>query len=446
MQTLAAYLFKAGIDSAKVNSRTNVVEDEISAWLKHKGAEEPTAPLGSFVSQTGDGQGRFVRGLVKSQLGTIETTSLVEIARTGQTFTTNIQVIREEASVTFFSTMSAANERNVIAPLSLYPKCPHVVRKLLNTYGDWTFCGQKLPRGKVIDARGEADAIRLCQELVNPARNFPTIVISVDDDERVWEQLPDQLARDMIGLAHVATVDEAASWAMTDELGKADSCYLGAVRLYWPKGDAKARGLKGSVWTPARLRTLGTDNAGMKRFQSLLRGTVMSAAALAITPPACIREIQAAAIAESINKAKKAAVEKELDSIIEENSRLCEQLNEANSKLSELEWKVESFRHRLRQQENERNDDVFDGIDSNVAGDPPPEKGETIYYKKIGTGGGVDTLVRTGPCNHREGAWTPAFRGDQAEKGLLRLEGRNDWQSIQHCGSCTGGGRWRVRW
>jgi hypothetical protein len=72
--------------------------------------------------------------------------------------------------------------------------------------------------------------------------------------------------------------------------------------------------------------------------------------------------------------------------------------------------------------------------------------GETRYYKKIGSGGGVDALVKTKQCNHKSSDWTSAFKGDQAEKGLLKLEGRNDWKSIAHCSACTGGGRWRVNW
>lgn len=267
----------------------------------------------------------------------------------------------------------------------------------------------------------------------------------MDTDELVWEELSDQLARDMIGLAQVAVVDEVGSWVMTDKLGKADSCYLGAVRLYWPKINPAARGLRGTVWTPPRLRSFGTDIPGMKRFQSVLRGTLMSAAALTITPPACIREIHAAAIAESINKAKKSAVDRELSSIVEENHQLSEQLAEANQKIAELEWKLESFRRRLKNEVDEAGE-LDDGADDDEGSYPPPEDGQVIYYKKIGNKGGVDVLVRTPPCNHKESSWHSAFRADQAEKGLLKLEGRDDWQSLQHCGACKGGGRWRVRW
>lgn len=445
MQTLAAYLFKADLDSDQVRVRMTSIENQVTAWLKKKGADEPASAKGSFASLSGDGEGRFSRSLVKSKAGTIDSTTLVEIAHTGQTFTTNILAIEEKSSVTLFSTLSVANEQSVIAPLPIYPRCPQVVRKLLTCYDDWKFGGRHLPDGKVVDAQGEEKAERLCRELLSPARNFPTIVVSMDADELVWEELPDQLARDMIGLAHVAVVDEEASWVMTDELGKADSCYLGAVRLYWPKINPAARGLRGSVWTPSRLRSFGTDNSGMKRFQSVLRGNLMSAAALTITPPACIREIHAAAIAESINTAKKSAVDRELNSIVEENHQLSQQLAEANRKIDELEWKLESFHRRLKSEVDEAAE-PGDGASEDEAKDPPPEDGQLIYYKKIGNKGGVDILVRTPPCNHKESAWRSAFRGDQAEKGIAKLEGRDGWQSIQHCGACTGGGRWRVRW
>lgn len=445
MQTLAAYLFKADLDRDGLRARMTSVEDQVTAWLTKKGAEEPTSAKGRFDSLSGDGEGRFARNLVRSKAGAIDSTTLVEIAHTGQTFTTNIQAIEEKSSITVFSTLSVANEQSVIAPLPIYPRCPQVVRKLLTSFDDWKFGGRKLPDGKVINAQGEENAEQLCHELSSPARNFPTIVVSVDVDELVWEDLPSELARDMIGLAYVAIVDEVGSWVMTDELGKADSCYLGAVRLYWPKINPATRGLRGTVWTPSRLRSFGADSFGMKRFQSVLRGSLMSAAALTITQPACIREIHVGAIAESITKAKKSAVDRELNSIVEENHQLSEQLNEANRKIAELEWKLESFRRRLQNEAREVGE-LDDEADDDEGKYPPPENGQVIYYKKIGNKGGVDILVRSPPCNHKESAWRPAFRADQAEKGIAELEARDGWQSIQHCGACTGGGRWRVRW
>lgn len=57
---------------------------------------------------------------------------------------------------------------------------------------------------------------------------------------------------------------------------------------------------------------------------------------------------------------------------------------------------------------------------------------------------GYDLLVSVADCGHN--TWESAHRADKARKGITKLEGRGDWQSMQHCPSCKGGGMWRVRW
>jgi hypothetical protein len=135
--------------------------------------------------------------------------------------------------------------------------------------------------------------------------------------------------------------------------------------------------------------------------------------------------------------------EQELNSIIEENARLSLDLADVKAALARAEWKIAAQEQRgggVTPDEDE------EPSESEPAIPAAPVKGETRYYKKIGSGGGVDTLVRTGECNHNARKWKPAFKGDQAEKGLLKLEGSSDWQSLSHCSACTGGGRWRVHW
>ncbi|WP_448205933.1 hypothetical protein [Azospirillum sp. sgz302134] len=443
MQTLAAYFLKADLSSAEAEARAASIDNEISVWLKEKGAEDPNLVEGSFRSLTGDGEGVFSRGRAISKLGMIANTTLVEVAHTGQNFTTAIHIIKEDSSITVFSTLSVANEKNVIAPHQVYPRCPNIVRKLIGSYEDWTFGGNPVPSGKVIDASGEAGGNALCKQLSDPKRNFPLIVVSIDPEELVWGDLANQIARDVVGLAQVAVVDEEGSWAMTAELGKADSCYLGAVRLYWPVIRGGFRNLRGTVWTPRQLRAFGNDHTGMKRFQSMLRGRVMSAAALTITLPATARSIFVGAISERISEAERAAVEKELNSIVEENEDLANKLNEANRRIADLEGKNYSLRKQVEKfEESDESIEEYSIIEKNE----PLRRGDIAYYKKIGSGGGIDTLVRVDACNHKESSWQSAFKADQAVKGIAKLEGRHDWQSIQHCGACTGGGRWRVRW
>jgi hypothetical protein len=75
--------------------------------------------------------------------------------------------------------------------------------------------------------------------------------------------------------------------------------------------------------------------------------------------------------------------------------------------------------------------------------EPQPE--ELRFYKKVHSAPTHDLMGRVGDCGHT--SWQNAHGADKARKGIAKLEGgRTDWKKIQHCGSCTGGGVWRVRW
>ena len=72
-------------------------------------------------------------------------------------------------------------------------------------------------------------------------------------------------------------------------------------------------------------------------------------------------------------------------------------------------------------------------------------RGDERFYKKHYDAPMHDIMLRVGDCGHN--SWENAHSADKARKGIARLEGgRNDWKTVQHCASCTGGGMWRVRW
>jgi hypothetical protein len=77
--------------------------------------------------------------------------------------------------------------------------------------------------------------------------------------------------------------------------------------------------------------------------------------------------------------------------------------------------------------------------------DQPPAPGEIRYYKKNHSTPAYDILIQVGDCGHNR--WQNAAKADKAKKGLERLLGKNgEWKKLQHCGSCQGGGLWRVEW
>ncbi|RDI20749.1 hypothetical protein DFR41_110157 [Pseudacidovorax intermedius] len=444
MQALAAYSFEAnGIDSSRRVDQVALLVDD---WLAGKGAVNPQLAEGEFVSKTGDKTGQFARAVIRSGSDVLHEVELIETAHTGDMFTTSLQFASSGDAVSVYASLGAAPGQSRVAPIAVYPRCPLIIRTLIANFSDWRFAGQEVPLSTVFDATTDDAARQLCDALRSKTRRLPIIVVSNDEDELVWRGLQNKLADELIGLADVAVVSAESSWVLTDELGPRDSCYLGAVRLYWPGGRADGS-LLGINWRAGRLGAFGKDGKGRHRFLALMRREVMSVAALTMPSPTVFRRIRSEAEKERLRSLTDGARDRELDSIVEENSRLTARLEAAEGTIQTLRWKMAAGAMYAER----KGDAADDGADVEQAEDgpearPAPAAGETRYYKKIGSGGGVDALVITKACSHREANWRPAFKGDQAEKGLLKLEGRNDWKSIAHCSSCTGGGRWRVHW
>lgn len=443
MQNLAAYSFEAKV--ADTELRLQQIDSLIEDWLStNKGADDPRAMNGVFESLSGDGSGAYERKNFRAKEGIATEIELIETTNTGAMFTTAIQVTSTLDTVSVFVSLGATPGSSLVAPIKLYPRCPAVVRAIIEKFNDWQFAGQALPFGKAFDATKSQGVTDLCNAIRSSSRRLPLIVVSIDRDEQVWHDLHIRAAEHLIGLADVAFVDAESSWILTDELGAKDSCYLGAVRLYWPLRRANGNH-EGVTWLAQRLATFGPDDQGRNRFLSALRRKVMSTAALTMLQPSSFREIQNAVTKERLQALEGAARDAELDSIIGENAKLSTDLEEARATISNLQWKLATTEYS-RQGDTAANDDDAEDLEQDSAIRLPPEPGETRFYKKIGSGGGVDTLVQTKVCLHKSGNWKPPFKGVQAEKGLLKLEGRDDWQSLAHCSACTGGGRWRVNW
>lgn len=443
MQSLAAYSFEA--PDAAPAKRLDAINALVDSWLTTKGATVPRERDGSFVSKTGDGTGQFSRQETRSSAGVLHEVELIETAHTGAMFTTSLQFAAADRRVVVYASLSAAPGESLVAPIGLYPRCPGIIRSLIDAFADWKFSGQEVPLSKAFDATEDDSAEALCAILRSKTRRLPVVVVSNDEDEQVWPDLHVKLAENLVGLADVAVVSAESSWVLTNELGPRDSCYLGAVRLYWP-GARPDGSLPGINWRASRLAALGLDDAGRNRFLAILRREVMSAAALTMPLPPAFRDIRRAAEKERLQSLEAGTRDAELDSIIEENARLTADLARAESTIQSLQWKIAAASYAERKVDA-ANDDASDD-QSEVAEEVrlAPQPGEIRYYKKIGSGGGVDSLVQTKVCQHKDSNWKPAFKGDQAEKGLLKLEGRNDWKSLAHCSACTGGGRWRVHW
>ena len=122
---------------------------------------------------------------------------------------------------------------------------------------------------------GDIGGRSLAAEIRDKNRVLPIAVVSEIEGEFLWPRLPHELAFDLAGLAKVVSVDDEATWALTDEVGKLHSCYRGAVRLYWPPR-SRSHGevyFNSTVWTASVLLSNDHDGKGLGRIRSTLRRT-----------------------------------------------------------------------------------------------------------------------------------------------------------------------------
>lgn len=448
MQHISAYLLEArGLSPNAVEKLVDDVAGVILQWLSDKGVKDPTLNEGTFNSLTADGQGKYTREHVVSDRGDLREIRLSERSKARQVFTTTLTVTRSSFDVSVHVTLSATNAASIIAPVYIDPRCPAVVRQLLALEVGWSMNGNRIPEGKLNTLCGEEGAVTLLDQLRSSERRVPIVVVSKNDGEVLWRNFDEALAYDLAGLAHVVTIDDQASWMLTEEIGKENSCYLGAVRLYWPVATSGSAATQffGNVWTASALLSNDHDGKGALRFRSTLRRKVMSVAALTVVPPAEIRLIKSDAarsrLTELETRATANSEELEIAKMyLADNEQLKADLAQAKNDIAVLSGRAEAAEYALEQIKGPD----LDLPPSTADVLPESESGEVRYYKKVHSKPAYDVLVEVNDCGHT--SWQGASKAEKAKKGVERLAGRNNWKSIQHCGACTGGGMWRVRW
>ncbi len=449
MQTLSTYLLETDAqDEEQLEIRFDSVCECISEWLVSKGVKDATQSSGSFESLTNNGDGRFLREKLSPSVGILEQSVLIERSRSGQTFTTRLVATAFNGKVSVFCSLVVENTSSLVAPVPNDPRCPAVVRTLLDKFPDWKLNKTPLGSSKPDFLSGDLAGRKLADDIRNDDRAIPVIVVSEIEGETLWPRLSEELGYDLAALAHVIRVDENAAWALTDELGKLHSCYLGAVRLYWPprKVDGESS-FYSTVWTASKLLSNDSDGNGLFRFRSMLRRLLMSTASLSISQPHAVREIRRSVMQDRIEqlKSRLSSDSEELEIArlyTKENEELKDQLEHLEEELIRAVARAEAAEHALSQV---KSPELSDEDQSKCTEEKAePSSGDVRFYKKSHDKGAYDVLVEVDDCGHS--SWQNSSKADKARKGLERLTKRRDWKTLQHCGSCTGGGMWKVRW
>jgi len=127
--------------------------------------------------------------------------------------------------------------------------CPGAVRLLIEER-EWLLGEMPLP-ARPLRFATERDGVRLARIVEHPTRQLPLILVSLLDGHGPSEGFAAELASELAGVAAVMEVEEAATWGLTQTLGKHWSCFGGAVRLFWPR-PTDEHPLRHPLWIAAR--------------------------------------------------------------------------------------------------------------------------------------------------------------------------------------------------
>jgi hypothetical protein len=106
---------------------------------------------------------------------------------------------------------------------------------------------------------------RYLEFLRDPGRRLPLVVLSEDPSGETFLD-PAHLTDRLLGLAHVVTVDRTAAFRVTGAIGKALSCFQGAVRIYWPRFSTDDDPYYHRLFLGGTLNYLGRDGLEAELF------------------------------------------------------------------------------------------------------------------------------------------------------------------------------------
>lgn len=461
MQKVGSYLLtrRDGLtDAAARKFELERIQAEIAKWLHYKG-ESIDAP-GTYRPEDGS-VGTVTRDQARDGDRLWSVVHLNEITADGRRFVASVSVTAVDDTISVYATLETGSSAGSVVPVEFDPRCPKVVRSLLEIPGRWFHGTTQLKRASRLV--GFESGEELVAEIADPSRSVPIVIISELDGEPALPQLDEKVAYDLVGLANVFVVDSDASWALTDHFGREFACFGGAIRVYWPRFSVDDDPFKHPLWTATRLRATELTPTDMReRLRRQLRSRLFRVAALSVVRPPAIDEIRNAASRRILGEVQARASSLEdfralAETYASDNDQLRSELSTSQRRIDELEHQISALdadrsallarvanaELQLRYREPEEQA-VLPDSDSGKTEPGPPEDGEVRFYKKHYTTPNHDIFNRVADCGCNR--WESAHKADKARKGILRLEQRSDFKQMHHCASCEGGGMWRVKW
>ncbi|WP_342360597.1 hypothetical protein [Terrarubrum flagellatum] len=208
---------------------------EVVSWMRRRNREIPQAAFNAEAFRTSAGAAFPAEAVLIDSGGprlwaaTLEDTR--EQQSLGRTWVTEISVGEHNGSAAFGARLSQVLRGPEAVFQPSRPGCVQQVLSKLTAFSDGALLTEE---PAIVDDSASLD--RLISLLANSKRKMPVVVLSKNSED-VTAVDPDRLAQRISGLAHTYVLQHSAAWELTRKLGKANSTFMGAVRLYRPGFD-----------------------------------------------------------------------------------------------------------------------------------------------------------------------------------------------------------------
>lgn len=248
-----------------------------------------------------------------------------------------LSLLRQPEGLLLSMDVAVSGLRHVIAPASIKLGSPRVIRDIARLRSV-RHAGH--PYSVTPENVGAEHVELLAKELCDSTRAHPIVLVS----RRVQDDMPlansSDLAERLAGVAKVYELaDKWASFRMTEEVGKALSCYAGAVRLYWPAFNLQDDPFKHQVWMPWQFK----DADVTERSLGQLCNMVFEAAAFRHVEPLAMARVRATAEREAREAARSGRAKSE-DELLDDLIEMEEKLKEAERANADLKKDNETLR------------------------------------------------------------------------------------------------------
>lgn len=289
MRRVACYAVTSALaDDETPSEAIDALSEQIEGWLRPRGLPALPARVSTFpmIDPLDPATSRPARVAIETATFKNDCAKDVSIEQETDTgrFYTRLCFGTRSGRLLLFVELRAGGNPLKVRPVPIVARCPQVFRDILDIR-EW-FVGDTLVRTKPINFHGDQGARTLMDIVRHPDRNLPVVAVSVRDGEPLTPMLAEDLARDLSGLAIVATLDDASSWALSNIFGREWSCFNGAVRMYWPLRRTSVNAFDHPLWTTDRLLANVPDpNRAALRLRGQLRRQLLAVSTYTVIEP-----------------------------------------------------------------------------------------------------------------------------------------------------------------